>query len=80
MIKIHWWADSNNPMKRSIHKNEPGLSFKESFLGEMWESEEGWVYRLKDGSVSPKVYSHPMTCARALELAVSGSQMDPSED
>lgn len=77
-IKVHWWTDGQG--HRTIHLNQPGLSFKDSFLGEIWEQDEGWVYKLKDQPTSPVVYSNAERVSRALERAVSGSQMDPSED
>lgn len=77
-IKVHWWTDGQG--HRTMHRNDPGLTFKESFLGEIWDNGDGWVYKLKDMPVTDVRFSNSTQATRACERAVSGSQMDPSED
>lgn len=77
-MKIHWWEDAYG--RHTCHKNDAGLSFKESILGELQLRSDGYYYLLinnwttddqfKDRAVGP--YKHVMTARRALEAAVGG--------
>jgi len=73
MIKIHWWEDAQG--RYTCHKNDRGLSFKESFLGELKRGSgapETWYFIIAntDDVVGP--FKHMGAARRALEAAVGG--------
>ena len=78
MIKVHWWTDGQG--HRTLHLNRAGRSFRDSFLGEIWDNGDGWVYKLRDQPMCEVRFRSGEQVSRALERAVSGSQMNPSED
>ena len=78
MIKIHWWEDAQG--RHTCHKNDRGLSFNESLLGELQKRPDGYYYllinnwthddRFMDRAVGPFKGIGP--ARRALESAVGG--------
>lgn len=75
MRKIHWWHDSSN--RRTCHLNEPGKTFKETFLAEVIGSaDKGWVYILSGSSEEIGPFDSLGDVIKAVEDAVSGEQVN----
>lgn len=70
---VHWWEDSSR--RKTCHKNERGLNFEESFLGEVkGDDYEGWFYKVKGQEwVGP--FKHVTQVLRGLEAAVGGAPL-----
>lgn len=73
MIKIHWWEQYG---RHSCHKNVPGLSFAESFLGEVYEDGYGWYYRLSGSDICQERYEDQDRARKALLKAVDGEPVN----
>lgn len=68
-MKIHWWEF---PRRRTCHVNVPGMSYDESYLGEVFDTDAGWTYKVKGDTEEREVYSSPEKASRALLTAVGG--------
>lgn len=72
---VHWWEDSS--MRKTCHRNEPGLTAVESFLGEIRGNlMDGYHYRLKDQDDWIGPFSNGEKVMRALEAAVGGKVLN----
>lgn len=68
---VHWWDDSS--LNRTCHRNEPGLTAAESFLGKLKGNDlDGWFYQLRDSQDWVGPFNHLEKVMRALEKAVGG--------
>jgi len=73
-MEIHWW--NGHYGRDSCHKNERGLSFKESFLGAVIRKDDGWYFFTTDELVLTGPMKNVVTARRALEKAVGGEPID----
>ena len=75
-MKIHWWEF---PRRRTCHRNVPGLMYDESYLGEVYDTDEGWTFKLRPeveqnlclGPEYP-IFSSCEKASKALLVAVGG--------
>lgn len=75
MIDIHWWEDSG--CRRTIHKNERGLSFKESLLGEIGGSDvAGWSYKLVESNEWVSGFKTMDEAMEEIQKRLNGKRID----
>jgi hypothetical protein len=76
-IVINWWCDSTENW--SIHRNGPGMSADQSFLGRITRGEHGWtIMYLKDGIQIdlPQMFTSLYEAKKKLMEAVDGEPLD----
>lgn len=74
-IQIHWWEDSYNRI--TCHKNTPGLTFNESYLGIVGGSNsDGWHFVMSGSTQKSDMFNSQGEARKALEEAVNGGRID----
>ena len=69
-MKIHWWEVYG---KWTCHRNVPGLTYVESFVGEVYDDGYGWYYRVSGSEICEERYSDSDRAKKAL-LKVLGAE------
>lgn len=71
MIIVHWWEDSSG--RKTCHRNERGLTFSESLLGEVKGNDlDGWYYS-ENGELWVGPFRSVNEVQEKLMIAVSGA-------
>lgn len=72
-MKIHWWHVYG---RYTCHKNEPGLTYVESFVGEIGEDDYGWYIRVSGSEVGEDRWTNQERARKALLIAVGGEPVN----
>ena len=73
-MKVHWWEDSVS--KHTCHRNERGLSFAESYIGELVKRGDDWHFKLSGSCTLSEPYDNMLKARKELERAVGGSGIE----
>lgn len=70
-MKIHWWEDSSG--RHTCHRNVPGLTASESYVGHLTEDLDGSYYVLSGSAERVGPFKHNGAARAALMAAVGGT-------
>ena len=76
-MKIHWWTDSGGTY--SCHKNEAGLTAKQSMLGFIVNVDGKWYFVLEPSAGRTGPFNNMHLARKALEKIVGGEPMNDWE-
>lgn len=73
-ISICWIEDSSNTL--SCHRNEKGLTFKESYLGNLHHQDGKWWFKLNGDETLHGPHDDSSKARKALKRSVNGEEVD----
>ena len=72
-MKIHWWEVYRH---WTCHRNEPGLTYAESFVGEVYEDDYGWYYKVSGSLICEERFANAERARKALLKAIDGEPVN----